>query len=1374
MRINGSTQFLKNCKNAGKDQLNLRLLLLFISIISALILALPGAAQSGYEIRNAVVTPEYGYEDFSYSAQVWMSEQAASKVGIIAVTRFSLKLNIYNNGELIHSESSDQTGMGKTSFSFGPYSFKDRFGIEQTSNATFEYVFYAGGQQVAKTPRLKGPIVQPPAMTGTPAFEKNPYFFQDISVSAGFRDLEGLDPKPVCHLEITGPLGTNESRSWNTDDVPCRSSGKSAYTCTLKEDLSAYRDGGNFSFNIVYSNLKVDPLTFGPYNVSLRTYSPAVERLNIARLLDYTNFSIQATVRDAAAGVEGSSPEDGLARLVIFHPQKGEISFSSSEPQVSGERLVYTWTNENDPALFNRSDVQVSKTEPLQARIEYENEKWDYAAKSSNVSFRVIEEIPRLDLQYPADVYVSSGESSSQEITATVIFAKGPGDMNFRLSGPALSINQTDRGTALGGNRYQYRWPVTFDDRHVNNNYTLSLSFAHNLVEGGRYDFEDKTIHVSPINVQFSDSAVAPAAGLWNDSYSYSLQMNSTVPLKVQLQTYDPCSNEWIKKESKEAFPGSSSLDWTLKPFGYECREMAEQGAKYRFKASFAGEEIASSRAYEGPAFLGAKPTLVSLDSDPVVYVSEGSESSSSVQAVVEYAAGQGQAILRLEGPEKSIEKSALGIALGAGRYRYDWSLPFEAEDVGKSFNYTIGYAHSSLAEEMWLAERTIAVQPVAITFGEANVAPDSGRWNDSYAYLVPVDASVDMKVALEVYNPCSREWVERASAAASPGGSLVNLTAKPFKYKCAEAEGKEASYRFAALFDGERSVSDVYSGPMINGGKPKLDSLEFNHVLLVTEDTPAYQFVEVIVDSPQGPDTMELSIYGPNKNIRSNADGVYLGGTEYAYTWLEPFSLENVGKHSISVRNLHPEASGGIISSTEEFMEVVSSNESSSLEPSAIGDVDFLPVLFVTLENSSVQTFGAKIFSPGGQGNLTINLSGEDKSKQAAMSATDLGNNIFGYKYEELFDASNAGKRYTISLDYELNGTKYYPFADHIMQVALEGTQPEPIWEPKLVLDYDTTLYVPAGGKTEQYIHATVNYTKSGGIIKLNLNGPNLNLRENLRDKIIGENRYLYELVIPFNDSHIDNSYTIGMAFNHSDLKGADYRFADHYMRVLRKSPASQQATSGSETGGQTNRFFDDSNVTVNGNVTPMVGVIQSWDEEDSLHALTYTLILENWTMEQMPWVELSVKPLGSDWKIVGGKKRYSSAKGNVSWTLKPFWDTPFLGMAEYRFLIDGAETKSFPGPNITAIVSDAADTISGRMHNFEAKIISSENASVCLVGGDSSLAENIKKWTVVGQCQDYRPEDGVKLFKWQTAGTKAPLYYDFDVVPEERVNAK
>ena len=151
-------------------------------------------------------------------------------------------------------------------------------------------------------------------------------------------------------------------------------------------------------------------------------------------------------------------------------------------------------------------------------------------------------------------------------------------------------------------------------------------------------------------------------------------------------------------------------------------------------------ERITSSKPYEGPTFKGGKPVLISLDSDPVVYVSEGSESSSSIQAVVEYAAGQGQATLRLEGPEKSIEETSQGIALGGNRYRYDWSLPFEETDIGKSFNYTISYKHSSLAAEMRLAEKTIAVKAISINFGDATVAPDKGKWNDTYAYSVPVE----------------------------------------------------------------------------------------------------------------------------------------------------------------------------------------------------------------------------------------------------------------------------------------------------------------------------------------------------------------------------------------------------------------------------------------------------------------------------------------------------------------------------------------------------------------------------------------------------------------------------------------------------------
>ncbi|MFA6373053.1 MAG: hypothetical protein WCW68_10540, partial [Methanothrix sp.] len=386
--------------------------------------------------------------------------------------------------------------------------------------------------------------------------------------------------------------------------------------------------------------------------------------------------------------------------------------------------------------------------------------------------------------------------------------------------------------------------------------------------------------------------------------------------------------------------------------------------------------------------------------------------------------------------------------------------------------------------------------------------------------------------------------------------------------------------------------------------------------------------------------------------------------------------------------------------------------------------------------------------------------------NKKTRMNVTYLGGNRYKYDYAELFDATQAGNIYMFSLDYQLEGKKYALFNDHIMQVALEGTQPQPVWEPKLILEYDTTLYVPAGGKADQLIHATINYSESGGILKLNLTGPNKNFHQDLNDRAIGVDRYLYEAVVPFEESDIGTSFTISLAFNHTGLPGGDYRFADHYMRVLKKSQASQQGSSGTGNGGQINRVFNDSAVTVIGNVSPELGIIQAWDEKDPLYALTYTIRLKNWSSQQMPWIELSVRPFGSDqpWKIVGDKKRYDLTAGNVSWTLKPFWETPFLGKAEYRFLIDGAETQTFEGPNIIAVVYNPTDSWISKAHNFEATLNATENLTICLVGGDNKLPEKIKSWTPNGQCKDYRYGSGEQTLKWQP-GDYRPLYYDFDI---------
>jgi hypothetical protein len=91
--------------------------------------------------------------------------------------------------------------------------------------------------------------------------------------------------------------------------------------------------------------------------------------------------------------MEDSSPQ---GRLIISHPQKDDMVYTSLDPEISGDKVVFKWTAEDEPALFNRSEVDLSKIAPLSARLEYTNERWDFSARSSNVTFNVVEEIPKL------------------------------------------------------------------------------------------------------------------------------------------------------------------------------------------------------------------------------------------------------------------------------------------------------------------------------------------------------------------------------------------------------------------------------------------------------------------------------------------------------------------------------------------------------------------------------------------------------------------------------------------------------------------------------------------------------------------------------------------------------------------------------------------------------------------------------------------------------------------------------------------------------------------------------------------------------------------------------------------------------------------
>ncbi len=1314
------------------------------------------------------VSPSSGKEDtnFVYSAVInfpggSIRNPEINEALIIKLIVSDNKLNksFYDTGkfqgdglspdELIRGESKPFT------FSLNP----GQLGLANIDELSYEFILTTtSGIELARS-KYDGPkIVIPPEFQSI-QYSKIPYLYvQEFPITLTFKDRP--DVIPSLHLSFRGPLNSSEEASW-TEDLAAKASG-SIYTFYKAPYLANFRKGGNFSFNFTYDDFRDNegypPITGGPYYFTILPYSPKiVEPIALPKQIEYNNFSLRALVED-----EGMIPMGvgSRASLIINHPTKGEMIFDSSSPMQQDKYLVFEW--DKNSVLFEKSDVLQSKEKPFQAHLRYWNDNRKYGANSSNYSFVLVNVTPLLTETHEPALYMT-GNEATLDIRAYVTYAKGMGDLKIIATGPEGRYETILKGRQVGVNRYQYDWSQQFN-RSQAGNYNLSFAYIHDSLEGGAYEFEQKpgnSFQVVPIFIEFQNGNVSPSHGMWNSSYNYTVEVNSSVEADGILQIFNPCSSEWIDAGGvRKIKTGVSNISWTIQPFAYDCDEL--NSGKYRFRANFQGMDFSSTGVYDGPETINDKVQFLSLEYSSPVYVQNGSQSRQTIRATVRSSMGSGQLRLTLLGQEMNFSETRPVTALGDDRYQCEWIIPFNDSHANHNYTLSLGYQHPDLPAEYSLGERTVQVKPIWISFGAAKVAPSAGRWNDTYLYSVTLNSSLDTELALEIDDPCRHEWVTRARVRAPPGSGIINITATPFKDRCPDAEGKDAQYRLTASLEKEPFESDIYSGPFISGGRPELLFLDYLQTIYVADGTAAYQVVKAIVYSPMGQSAAKLAINGPGKHLEQDNPGISLGGMRYMYTWSVPFSADNVGNHTISLTYLQSGLKNGSYAFPDQFMNVVYNSNGSKDEPKLIGGLNYTPVLFVGSEKGADQVLSAKIFSPGIEGVLRLNISGKDKNKQIQMNVKNLGKNIYEYDGMEPFDASNANNSYRISLDYLL-GSQRYSFGDHIMQVALVGTNPTLIWEPGLILDYDPTVYVPAKGQVDQLVRATTIHSSQNGKLRLNLSGPNKSFEEVLNGTNLGGNRTLYTANIVFDESDANNSYKISLTYLGSGLVGGDYRFTDHYMRVLGRAPE------GSGSDDQVPPKSNSDCIIVTGNVSPAKGVIQEWDERDSLNELTYSLQLENWTSQEMPWVTLVVKPFGicSSWISVGEKKKYDPSQGNVSWTIKPFWNTPFLGTAEYKFLIDDTESQTFKGPEIVARYR-AADNWTGYTHNFLATVNASANLTVCLMGGDNSLPENIKKWTPIGDCKKYIAGYRDQNISWQVLQSQ-PLYYDFDIQVDE-----
>lgn len=177
-------------------------------------------------------------------------------------------------------------------------------------------------------------------------------------------------------------------------------------------------------------------------------------------------------------------------------------------------------------------------------------------------------------------------------------------------------------------------------------------------------------------------------------------------------------------------------------------------------------------------------------------------------------------------------------------------------------------------------------------------------------------------------------------------------------------------------------------------------------------------------------------------------------------------------------------------------------------------------------------------------------------------------------------------------------------------------------------------------------------------------------------------------------------------------------------------------------------------------GSVNPSKGVVQAWQESDKLYSFNYTVQLRDWSSEDAPWIELLVRAPDSPWRTVGEKKQYDQRRGSLVWIVKPFYDTPFLGTAQFKFSIDGVDSQVFDGPQIAAVYRDL---------NYERSTAKDKYNYFGTLRASTGLTVNLMKsvdnvhWEKVGTPQNYINGTGDVRLTWKNQ--PAMRYYEFGI---------
>ena len=470
--------------------------------------------------------------------------------------------------------------------------------------------------------------------------------------------------------------------------------------------------------------------------------------------------------------------------------------------------LLFEWTQNEIP--FSLKDVELSKSSPFKATINYRNDDWDYKTTKDSRFFKVVREVPIVKVDYNRTLYVRGDEPATQVITSIVSYSKGMGALRLKLEGKDKLINESSDGVDLGGNRYKYTWSISFNNSSVGNTYPFSLIFSHPSLEGGEYIIPERyNFTVSSITLNFKDISVTPLNGKWDQTYTYSAKVVSSVGGIVVLQIYDPCTRRWQDwAESRRIYPGENQLSWVIKPFEQECSDMQTDPPMFGFKAIL--DRPYESGTFEGPYIGVAMPDIRQYAVNPDSGTSEEAFNYSVVLSFNKPASIELQTYNPILNQYES--KGTRDYNKSGQNQTIHWELKFPAEFQGKRLSYKFRYQDNDLV---------VANGPTIQLGGNpwvynSTVTPQNGSIDTEFTYNVLIGFNKKATLDLQAFNPAHDQYESMGlEDYINPGQNRTLIWKVKFP---SEYAGQNVTYKIVDM--DTRTDLAFFHGPIISGSK--------------------------------------------------------------------------------------------------------------------------------------------------------------------------------------------------------------------------------------------------------------------------------------------------------------------------------------------------------------------------------------------------------------------------------------------------------------------------------------------------------------------------------------------------------------------------